>query len=409
MLTVEMIAPHEKQFDFITSTAKFRAFVGGVGSGKTLIGCTESLKFCVKNPGCLFVIASPTYPMLRDATQRTFFDICPPHLIKSFNKSHNEVMLINGSEILFRSCEDPERLRGPNLAGFYGDEAALWPHMAWKILIGRLRQPGFEHKAWITSTPKGFTWIYDEFVKKQRGDYELVYCSSKDNPYLPEDFIRALEESYSGNFARQEIYGEFVAHEGVVYNQFQRLVHVQKCQQKEIKSVIYGVDWGYTNPSVILAIGLDSDNRAYVMEEFYQKRIAIEDLVGIAKQMQARYGEGAFYADPSEPQFIAAFNNAGLSCIAANNEIMPGINNVGKLLEVKDDKRASLYIDPSCVNTIMELENYSYPESRENRPELDKPLKVHDHAMDALRYALISLRQGEFVVLDKLGALFDSE
>ena len=140
---------------------------------------------------------------------------------------------------------------------------------------------------------------------------------------------------------------------------------------------------GFTNPSVILAIGIDSDNRAYVMEEFYQTRVMIDDLIDVAKKMQEKYGEGVFYADPSEPQFISAFNNAGLSCTAAKNEIMPGINKVSTMLEVKDDKRAALYVDPSCLNTIMEFENYSYPEVKEGRPELDKPLKVHDHCLVA--------------------------
>ena len=297
MPVIELLEPHKQQFKFISSKAKFRAFIGGLGSGKTMIGCSEMIIYALANPGSFNAVIAPTYPMMRDVTRKTFFELCPQELIKEFRKGDNTVVFKNGSEILFRSCDDPEKLRGPNLASFYGDEASLWPHMAWKILIGRIRQAGFKPKAWITATPKGFNWIYEEFVEKKREEYELIHCSSEENPYLPKDYIQSLKDSYTGVFAKQEIYGEFVAPEGLVYMNFNRRIHVTDCQSKEFKDVFYGIDWGYTNPSVILAIGIDADNRIHVIDEFCQSRVMIEDLITIAKQFQNRHGQGAFYAD----------------------------------------------------------------------------------------------------------------
>jgi len=72
------------------------------------------------------------------------------------------------------------------------------------------------------------------------------------------------------------------------------------------------------------------------------------------------------------------FNNAGLTCVDANNEVLPGINKVSTALEVKKDGRPGLFVDPKCVNIIMEFENYSYAKPEVGKVQADKPLKVYD-------------------------------
>lgn len=406
-----ILEPHERQYKFISSKAKFRAFIGGVGSGKTVIGCAEMIEYMSNNPGSLNVVAAPTYRMLSDVTRRTFFDLCEKgHVYYQFFKADNRAVFENKAEVLFRSTEDPEKLRGPTIASFYGDEASLWDKAAWNILIARLRQSGYPLKAWITATPKGFGWIYEQWVKNPKQGYELITCMSTENPYLPPDYVETLKDAYSGLFFRQEVLGEFVAPKGVVYHQFTRPTHVRSAKGKKFKEFIYGVDWGYNNPSVLLAIGVTADQQLYVVEEFYKRKASIEEHIEIAKEFQENHGDGTFYADPSEPQFIQKFHEAGIDCIGAKNEIRPGINKVGSFLEKKmESGEPALLVDPSCVHTIMELEQYSYALAKEGKPEHDKPLKVHDHAMDALRYACMSFGAGEFRLLEKLGKLFDSD
>ena len=69
---------------------------------------------------------------------------------------------------------------------------------------------------------------------------------------------------------------------------------------------------------------------------------------------------------------------------------MAGIRRIGALLQKQVDGKPRLYVDKRCLMTIMEFENYSYPENKEGKRVDEKPVKVHDHAMDALRYALMS-------------------
>lgn len=384
--------PHLRQKQFHESKRKFRAFVGGIGSGKTIAGVIETITFCINNPGCLFAIAAPTYTMLRDVDLRTFFEYCPKELILSYNSSDNIIKLVNGSEILCRSCEDLrtiERLRGLNLAGFWIDEGAMVPYMAWKVLLGRLRQVGYTLKAWVTTSPRGFNWIWSEFVEKKDDNYTLIPCSSRENPYLSKEYVDDLERSYTGVFARQEIEGQFVGFEGCVY-EFDRKIHVQMISanpNKYFNKYIAGVDWGYTNPSVIVVMGVDSDDRLYIVEEFYKSKILIDDLVGVANQLKTKYNIQTFYCDPSEPQFIVKFRMEGLNAVKGNNEVVAGINEVNNRLKVRGDDKPRLFVDEWCTNTIVEFENYRYPESKDLKEVKEEPVKLYDHAMDAVRYA----------------------
>ena len=70
---------------------------------------------------------------------RTFLELVnKAGILRSFNKSDMTVDLIDGKHILFRSSDQPDRLRGPNLGWFYLDEAALMDEQTWLIMIGRL-------------------------------------------------------------------------------------------------------------------------------------------------------------------------------------------------------------------------------------------------------------------------------
>ena len=61
---------YRKQQRFTDSTALLRAFVGGIGSGKSFIGALDLIKRA--KPGRLYLVTAPTYSMLSDATFRSF-------------------------------------------------------------------------------------------------------------------------------------------------------------------------------------------------------------------------------------------------------------------------------------------------------------------------------------------------
>ena len=356
----------------------------------------DGMVYCVEVEGGIvmvrrngkFYFCGNTYPMLRDSTIKTFFEECPKEFILYYNRSEQRVKFINGSEILFRPGNDAaaiDRLRNMNVDWFWMDEASLFLEYAWKILVGRLRGKTGPRRGWITTTPKGYNWAWKKFVSGATHDYFYVTASSLENPYLPEDYKKSLQEEYSGQFAKQEIYGMFVGFEGAVYPEFNRITHVIDTSTIKFDAIVAGVDFGFTNPSVILKVGIDSDGRMYVLDEFYERHVTDSDLAEWAKNNLKDVS--LFICDSENPSGIQEFKDRDLECKGVEKKtnepretfITAGIKRVSNMLTIRADNRARLYVDKKCVNTIMEFENYRYPEKEEEKPIKETPLKVHDH------------------------------
>lgn len=396
------------QWDFVHSRARFSFYVGGVGAGKTTAGAMRAILRAIEHPGALGLIGAPTYPMLRDATARTFFALLPEPLIAQHTKSEGRVLLRNGSEILLRSLDQPDLARGLNLAWFWMDEASLCGYYAWQVLKGRLRQKGYATAGWATGTPHGRDGFARDFELARRPGHALFRASTYANAHnLPPGYVEAL--GYSGAFAQQEVLGLFVAFEGLVYAfDASPQGHVREPAPDTIwSSVIGGVDWGYTNPAAAAVFGLDGDGRAWQLDEFYQRRAGLEEtLLPALLDLTRRYGVSAWYCGPDEPEHIDALNAAlareGLKSRAAraDNAVRPGIQTVTALLAARPDGTRGLYVAPRCVHTIAEYGSYQYAQSGPNplatfprgEGEIgavpEQPLKQNDHALDATRYAL---------------------
>ena len=422
------------QWRFAHATARFSLLVGGIGSGKTTAGCLRALRLAAAQPGSLGLIAAPTEAMLRDATARTFLQLLPRRLIAAHLKSEARLTLTNGSEVLFRSVEDPDHARGLNLAWFWLDEAPLAGHYAWQVLKGRLRQRGYTTAGWATGTPHGRDNFWRDFEQHPASNHALYRAATATNlPNLPDDFIAQL--GYTGAFSDQELYGLFTAFEGLVYA-FEpalggNLAHPPA--DPHWSEIIGGIDWGYTNPSAALVFALDGDTRVWQLDEFYQRRAALHDtLIPAILALTRRHHVRTWYCGPDEPEHIAALQTALLraglpSCaLPAEDAVRPGIQTVTRLLGRRGDGTRGLYVAPRCVHTIAEYGIYQYPASgewgalrgmnaaanpgpgeqlvgsvsgsppslgeglgeRASGPASELPLKQYDHSMDATRYAL---------------------
>lgn len=394
-LNLELYGP---QYEFVSAEEHYLAFVAGLGSGKTIAGAMRALSAsqgwigtrAIRTPN-LGMITAPTYPMLRDATLRTFVEIADP-FIKSFNKSEHHITLRNGSEILFRSTEHPERLRGPSLSWWYGDEAALYQAKVWSIMLSRLRQFGQHGWAWLTTTPKGRNWIWQKFVQQARAGYRILRASTLENPYLHADFVAGLLEEFVGDFALQELYGEFVAFAGLIYSEFNRALHMttQRLTLDRFKRVVAGVDWGYVHPGVILIYGEDYDGRLWGLHEEYARQRQIDEWVLAAKDLHRTYNVSAWFCDPSEPTYIRKFKDAGLKAEEATNDVLPGIQVVKRRLVVQTDGKPRIVYPPEFVWTMTEKEQYQW-RSNPQGDFTDAPMKVNDHCCDAERYCLVGV------------------
>jgi len=382
---------------FHRSPAKYKAFIAGIGAGKSFISCFEGV-LASTQPGSLGAIVAPNYRMLRDSTYRTFMEVCPRRLILKEREARNEIIVRTEgkpSEVLFRSADDPENLRGPSLAWFILDEASLMDYRTWQIMIGRLRQPGYKHMGLLATTPKGKNWVYRVFVDKPTEKHAAFTCPTSVNKRnLPEGFIEDLQAQYAGDFLRQELHGEFVAFEGLVYPQFDQELHVVENAQlpavKLYRRVVCGIDWGFSNPFSLLAIGIDGDGRADVIDEVYLSRLAPEQVLAYCRGFQDTYRPDTFFCDPAEPANIKMLCDAGLNAVEAPNDVMPGISLVSSYLPRQADGRTRLRVARRCVGLISEFGQYQYGKDRDGR-STERPVDAANHSLAALRYALMGV------------------
>lgn len=230
-------APLPSQAKFHRSDARFKGFSGPIGSGKSQALCQEAIKLSYVNAGRVGLIGAPTYPMLRDATLATLFEIMDANLIPyEYSKGDNVLTMTDTtSRVLCRSVDEFERLRGTNLAWFALDELTYTPEAAWLVLEGRLRDPRAQRLCgFAVWTPKGFDWVYRKFISEPRRGYETTLAKPFENRHLLyqiPDFYDLLKSSYDEAFFQQEALGKYLnVQAGLVYYAFSRQEHVTDIQ-----------------------------------------------------------------------------------------------------------------------------------------------------------------------------------
>jgi intein/homing endonuclease len=330
--------------------------------------------FGVPNEGC---IVSPTYCMQRDILLPIFDSVMVKaeeqsgfKLVAKFNKNEMICNFANGSKILFRSAEFPDRLRGPKFQWFALDEPREMKKEIYPVMHGRIADS--DGCGFLATTTKGHDWVYDNIIKpyneKTDQDIDVIRWSSYDNPYFPKHRIDKLKQLYSEEFFKQEIMADIIAIKGVVYKDFSRFTHVKDFTFDNMKYFIAGVDFGYNQPAILL-IGFDSDGAAYVCDEWYESEKLTSDIIGVLKSWQQQYKLDVVLCDPADPGAIKELQDAGLPAVAAENAVAVGINKVSEYL-----RPGRLTIHAQCLNLIKEIEVYHYREGT------DAPVKVYDHA-----------------------------
>jgi len=212
------------QAQFVRDDHRYSAFVGGIGSGKSYAGAIKAMVQELGQPG-LGLVCAPTFGMLRDASWRAALEVWAPILARAY-RQEMRLALRTGAEVLFRSADDPDHLRGPSVRWAWLDEGALCDAETWPIVIGRLRQGGQAGRAWVTSTPRGFNWVHDVFVRDANADTALYRAATRSNPFIDERYVASLEQQYPSQFARQELQGEFITlGAGLVHREWFRLVN----------------------------------------------------------------------------------------------------------------------------------------------------------------------------------------
>jgi phage terminase large subunit-like protein len=211
---------HPVQAEFRRSDALYRAFCGGIGSGKSWVGAYDLIRRAKR--GRTYMVVGPSYTSLESSSMKSFLKaardlgVLDPAAMRL--SAPPQLTLSTGAEILFRSADRPEGLRGPNLSGVWLDEASLMPRLAYDVSIGRLREDGEQGWLSATFTPKGSQhWTFEAF-NTGLPNTVMFRAKTRDNPFNPAGFADKILQQYGDtNFARQELEGEFVQLEGAEF------------------------------------------------------------------------------------------------------------------------------------------------------------------------------------------------
>lgn len=379
---------HPSQALIASDRHRFRVVNCGRRFGKTLLSVWEMFGFALAKDDARIAYIAPTYQSARDIAWNELKRITLPVQV-SVNESRLEVRITNksGGEsfIALRGWESIETLRGQAFDFIVLDEVAhyrnFWEH--WQEVI-RPTLTDRKGEALFISTPKGFNHFYDLYnLESKDKDFKSFHFSTYDNPHIPrEEVDKAKKELTEDRFA-QEYMADFRKTEGLVYKEFSRDRHVFSEKPANVIKTFGGVDFGFTNPAAAIEIEKDYDRRYFVGPEWYkrgQTDAQIADYVSALNWNEC-------YPDPESASGIEELRRRGVNVrdvIKNKDSIRNGINLVRELF-----KSNRLFIHKSCVNLISELETYSYPDKKPDHSEDEKPIKENDHALDALRYALM--------------------
>lgn len=386
-MSVPEVVLYDFQHDFVFDTARYPAFVAGRYSGKTVAGATKAVNRCAKRG--LGVVAAPTFPMLEHAAKREFFKQLDLRAAIDYRWSYDEhkstktiYLPYTGAEVMFASLDNPDSVRGPNFNWGWLDEPGYVTEEGWKTLKGGVRA-GDNPQLWPTGTPKGRNhFLYREWMVNPDKDHTFHHSTPLLNPFADPAYVDAM--NYQGDFYAQEIGGEFVAFEGLVYPGFTR----GQVRAVDCDGWVAGLslDVGTNNPTALLSFRYGSD-RIHQERELYQRGLGAADIVALAVTEYHRIDAEFIVVDPSAASIIKDLEAAGLRVRRAQNAVIEGISRMTSALP-------TLTVDPSCVFTIAEYESYQYPPNGTK----DVPQKANDHAMDASRYFVMEVTAGQRMV-----------
>ena len=300
------------QAQFLAMPHKFKAYVEGFGSGKTWVGCGGICKGMWEHPKINQGYFAPTYPQIRDIFYPTVEEVAFDWGLKvQINESNKEVHFYAGRQYrgttICRSMEKPATIVGFKIGNALVDELDVMPALkaqqAWRKIIARMRYKvaGLRNGIDVTTTPEGYKFVYQQFVKAVRDKpelatlYGLVQASTFDNEAnLPDDYIPSLLASYPPELIKAYLRGHFTnLTSGTIYHQFDRKLNNCTDEEQPGEPLFIGMDFNVGKMAAIVHVKREGLPRAV------RELVKVYDTPAMIKRIQEefwRYEGGRYVA-----------------------------------------------------------------------------------------------------------------
>lgn len=367
--------------------------------------CQKILYRTMLEEGHRFLVVRKVARTLRESVFQLFLDyIYKWGLGELFTINRSEMKITfngNNNMILFAGIDDPEKIKSiERITGIWIEEASELHIEDFEELDRRLRGVTKNYKQIIlTYNPiLKLNWTYLRFFadikEEELKDMTRLKTNYKDNIYIQNDtaYIKLLE-SYSGNARTVYTLGEYGNLENAIYSNW-KIIEDKEYPDEE---AIYGLDFGYINPTCLLKIVVDMEQKKiYVDEVIYKRRLNLADLVIEMKKLGLE--DKRIIADSEAPDKIEEIKANGFPYIEGakkeKGSVLAGIDYI---------QQFKIYITKSSVNVKKEIETYQRRKDKDGNI-LEEPEKGLDHAMDSMRYVMYTAyyitSQPNFYVLE---------
>ena len=367
---------------------------GAVRSGKTLSMAVGFFLWSMTQfTGQTFALCGKTIESLR----RNLVNLIPTWLggIFTFEERRSENLLLvrNGETVnyyyLFGGRDEGSAalIQGITLAGVLLDEVVLMPRSFVEQAVARCSVPN--SKIFFNCNPESPNhWFYREWLEQSEEKRLLALAFTMgDNPALTPEVRARYARMYTGQFYRRFVLGQWCAAQGLIYP-FEPEEITANSLSGPLRYFI-SVDYGTRNPCSMGLWAVDTGGRALRVREYYHD----------SRKTGEQYTDGEYYqalcalaadkpisavvVDPSALSFLTLIRRAGrFSLRKADNRVLDGIRTVGEYL-----KTGRLKVHPRCTSLLEELGRYRWDSQA---PE-DRPVKEDDHAMDEMRYFVMTI------------------
>ncbi|MGU2083758.1 terminase large subunit domain-containing protein [Pseudomonas aeruginosa] len=261
------------QGKFIALPHKFRAFVAGFGSGKTWVGCAGICKHVWEWPGIDSGYFAPTYAQIKDIFFPTIEEVAADWGLRvRIKESDKEVDFYSGkryrSTTICRSMEKPQTIVGFKIGHALVDEldvlAKAKAQHAWRKIIARMRfkVAGLRNGVDVATTPEGFKFVHQQFVKQLREKpelrdrYGMVQASTYDNEAnLPDDYIDSLLGDYPEQLIAAYLRGQFVnLTSGTIYTAYDRALNASQETVQPGEPIYVGMDFNVGKMAAVVHV-----------------------------------------------------------------------------------------------------------------------------------------------------------
>ena len=404
---------------------RVNVFYGGAGSGKSKF-IVQKMFYKLLNDKRKCLVIRKVSSTIRESIFAEFKALISDLGIYNqcnINKTDMTIELPNGSVFIFKGLDDSEKVKSiQGIDDIIIEEATELVENDFVQLNLRLRSKKKNQQIHIMFNPiSKVNWVYKLFFEKKYNEALIVKTTYKDNTFLPESYIESIENLKETNYPMWEIYanGKFASLDKRVFTNWQKLdfdineVRIERIKKeldksygkviefnimnqlenplynKEFKQrrVYFGLDFGYTNdPTAFIAFVADKRTKElWIFDEFYLTGLTNEDIYNHIRYKG--YSKEIIIADSAEPKSIEELRRMGLRRIKSAEKGRDSVLNGIQLLQ-----GYKIYIDPKCVNTIMEFENYTWQKDKKTDEYINKPIDSYNHLIDALRYGAEELK-----------------